>query len=77
MGLGFIVSVWLARYLGPEKFGLFNYALAIIAIYTSVASLGMNGVVVRELIRAPEDFREELWGHHFYYRCWAVSLQPY
>ncbi|RLM07275.1 polysaccharide biosynthesis export protein [Gibbsiella quercinecans] len=55
MGLGFIVSVWLARYLGPEKFGLFNYALAIIAIYTSVASLGMNGVVVRELIRAPED----------------------
>ena len=50
MGFGFIVSVWIARYLGPEKFGLFNYALAIIAIFTSVASLGMNGVVVRALI---------------------------
>ncbi|NBJ33774.1 oligosaccharide flippase family protein [Serratia fonticola] len=55
MGLGFVVSVWLARYLGPENFGLFNYALAIIAIYTSVASLGMNGVVVRELIQHPEN----------------------
>ncbi|CAI2432983.1 colanic acid exporter [Serratia fonticola] len=55
MGLGFVVSVWLARYLGPEKFGLFNYALAIIAIYTAVASLGMNGVVVRELVQHPEN----------------------
>ena len=55
MGLGFVVNVWLARYLGPENFGLFNYALAIIAIYTSVAALGMNGVVVRELIQDPEN----------------------
>jgi len=51
MGLGFLVSVWLARYLGPEQFGLYNYALAIITIFVSVASLGMNGVVVRELIK--------------------------
>lgn len=33
MGLGFVVSVWLARYLGPDKFGIFNYSLAIITIY--------------------------------------------
>ncbi|WP_325081797.1 flippase [Klebsiella aerogenes] len=51
MGLGFLVSVWLARYLGPENFGTYNYCLAIITIYVSVASLGMNGVVVRELIK--------------------------
>ncbi|MFH2502131.1 flippase [Klebsiella indica] len=51
LGLGFIVSVWLARYLGPNGFGLFNYAYAMIAIYSAVASLGMNGVVVRELVQ--------------------------
>lgn len=51
MGLGFIVSVWLARYLGPQHFGIYNYCLAIITIYVSVASLGMNGVVVREIIK--------------------------
>ena len=54
MGLGFLVSVWLARYMGPDQFGIFNYGLAMIAIYTAVASLGMNGVVVRELVRAPD-----------------------
>lgn len=37
--------------MGPEKFGIYNYALAIITIFVSVASLGMNGVVVRELIK--------------------------
>ncbi|HDG9787706.1 MULTISPECIES: flippase [Raoultella] len=51
MGLGFIISVWLARYLGPQDFGIYNYCLAIITIYVSVASLGMNGVVVREIIK--------------------------
>lgn len=54
MGLGFVLNVWLARYMGPEKFGIFNYAMAMIAIYVSVASLGMNGVVVRELVRDPQ-----------------------
>lgn len=55
MGIGFLVSVWLARYMGPESFGVLNYALAMIAIYTAVASLGMNGVVVRELIKTPNN----------------------
>ncbi|HHT5678568.1 TPA: flippase [Raoultella planticola] len=51
LGIGFIVSVWLARYLGPAEFGMFNYAYAMIAIYAAVASLGMNGVVVREIVK--------------------------
>lgn len=51
LGLGFIVSIFLARYLGPSDFGLYNYAYAMIAIYSAVASLGMNGVVVRELVQ--------------------------
>ncbi|WP_411195517.1 flippase [Raoultella planticola] len=51
LGLGFVVSVWLARYMGPTAFGSFNYAYAMIVIYSAVASLGMNGVVVRELIK--------------------------
>ncbi|MCF1303379.1 oligosaccharide flippase family protein [Raoultella ornithinolytica] len=44
LGMGLIVSVWLARFLGPNEFGMFNYAYAMIAIYAAVASLGMNGV---------------------------------
>lgn len=55
LGLGFVINVWLARYLGPTEFGSFNYSFAIIAIYSAVASLGMNGVVVRELVRGDVD----------------------
>ncbi|WP_213709177.1 flippase, partial [Klebsiella aerogenes] len=57
LGMGFIVSVWLARYMGPSAFGVFNYAYAMIVIYSAVASLGMNGVVVRELIKGNADTR--------------------
>nr|WP_314420586.1 flippase [uncultured Erwinia sp.] len=55
LGLSFIVSVWLARYLGPDDFGMYNYAFAMITIYSAVASLGMNGVVVRELVKSDVD----------------------
>lgn len=55
MGMGLLVGVWVARYLGPEQFGLFNYATAIVALFTAVATLGLNNIVVRDLVKHPED----------------------
>ncbi|WP_258074458.1 oligosaccharide flippase family protein [Klebsiella pneumoniae] len=54
LGFGFLISVWIARYLGPHYFGVYNYAFSVIAIYASIASLGMNGVVVKELVKHPD-----------------------
>lgn len=54
MGVGLFVGVWVARYLGPEQFGLMNYAMAIVALFSAVAGLGLNGIVVRDLVREPE-----------------------
>ncbi len=51
---GFLVGVWVARYLGPEKYGIFSYALAFVAIFAGVAKLGLDGIVVRELVKEPE-----------------------
>jgi len=53
MGVGLVVSVWIARYLGPEQFGLLSYALAFVALFTAVANLGLNGIVVRDLVQDP------------------------
>lgn len=53
MGMGLLVGVWVARYLGPEQFGLLNYAVAFVALFTSVATLGLNGIVVRDLVQDP------------------------
>jgi len=53
MAIGLIVGIWVARYLGPEQFGLFNYAVAIVGLFAAVASLGLNGIVVRDLVKEP------------------------
>jgi O-antigen/teichoic acid export membrane protein len=54
LGLGLLVGVWVARYLGPEQFGLLNYAVAVVALFGAVASVGLNGIVVRDLVNQPE-----------------------
>ena len=60
MGMGLLVSVWVARYLGPEQFGLFNYATAIVALFTAISTLGLNNIVVRDLVKHPEDAKATL-----------------
>jgi O-antigen/teichoic acid export membrane protein len=55
MAVGLLVGVWIARYLGPEQFGLLNYAMAFVALFGAIASLGLNGIVVRDLVKMPED----------------------
>lgn len=46
---GLFVGAWLARYLGPAEYGELSYILAIAAFFQVTASLGLDGVVVREL----------------------------
>jgi polysaccharide transporter, PST family len=53
MGMGLVVGVWVARYLGPTDFGTFNYLLATIGILTPFASLGLENMVVKELVENP------------------------
>ncbi len=51
---GLFVGVWVARYLGPEQFGIFGYALAFTSIFASIAKLGLDGILVRELVNHPQ-----------------------
>lgn len=51
---GLFISIWLARNLGPEKFGVYGFAIALYAIAASVAQLGMGGVAVREIVQAKD-----------------------
>lgn len=50
LAFGVVVSVWIARYLGPSDYGVLSYALSFVAILGSVAGLGLDSLVVRELI---------------------------
>lgn len=60
MLIGLIVGVWVARYLGPANFGELNYALALVGIFSVVASLGIDTNIVRDLVREPEKQSEIL-----------------
>lgn len=51
---GLLVGIWVARYLGPEQFGLFSYVLAFTAIFGGIAKLGLDGILLRELINSPK-----------------------
>ena len=54
MGVGLFVGVWIARYLGPEQFGLLNFALAFTGLFGAIATLGLPGIVVRDIVRDPD-----------------------
>jgi PST family polysaccharide transporter len=58
LGLGLIVWVWLARHFGPETFGLWNYAIAFASLFGALAGLGLEGVLVRELVGDTENHGE-------------------
>jgi O-antigen/teichoic acid export membrane protein len=48
---GLVVGIWVARYLGPYNFGAFNYATSIIAICGPLIGLGLNDIVLTDLIK--------------------------
>jgi polysaccharide transporter, PST family len=51
--LGLAVATWMARYLGPKDFGSLNFATAFAALFGPIADVGLQAVVVRELVRRP------------------------
>jgi len=79
MGVLFFVGVYVARYLGPERYGLLSYSNSLVGIFTSIALLGLDGIVVRELVKKPEN-RDKILGTAFLLKLvgtllmWAAIL---
>ncbi len=55
LAAGLFVSMLVARYLGPSRFGLLAYASSVIALLVPLAELGVDAVVRRKLLSAPAD----------------------
>jgi O-antigen/teichoic acid export membrane protein len=68
MGGGVIIGVWIARYLGPEQFGLLNFALAFVGLFASISTLGLQEIIVRDLINRPKEDIGEILGTGFFMR---------
>jgi Membrane protein involved in the export of O-antigen and teichoic acid len=59
-----IVNAWLMRYLGPENNGILSYALAFVGMFSPLAVLGMDAIVIRDIVRDPSQ-KDEILGSAF------------
>lgn len=60
MVLLLLASIMVARYLGPDSYGLLSYAISLTTLFTIATHMGLHGLAIRELVTFPEDHRELL-----------------
>ena len=46
-----IVGIFVARYLGPDQYGLMNYVVSLVALFTVFATFGTTEIIIRELAK--------------------------
>lgn len=60
LGIGFLLGVWVARHLGPEKYGYFSYIISFVAVFIPVFRAGIDEVVTIDLIQDQESKKDVL-----------------
>lgn len=65
MGVSLFVSVWVARFLGPENYGFISYAQSFVALFAGISTLGLDSIVIRELNYNKKN-RDKLLGSAFF-----------
>lgn len=61
MILQFFVSLATARYLGPDNFGDINYVAAYVSFFSSIASLGLAVIVIKEVSVGKQNDNTIIW----------------
>ena len=74
--INILLSIILARSLGPESFGILNYLLAFLFLFTSLSSLGMNPILVNQIIKN-KDRNNHITIMNAYYFRFIFSLFNY
>lgn len=49
-----LVGILVARYLGPSQYGLMNYVISYVSLFTIISNFGLDNIEIRELSRTPE-----------------------
>lgn len=58
--MSFVVGIFTARYLGPDNFGLINYAAAYTAFFASLCNLGIGSIIIKDFSDNPDEEGEAL-----------------
>lgn len=54
------VGVYVARYLGPQQFGVLSFAASFVGLFGFLSTLGLNQIVVRDIVGKPDQAGEVL-----------------
>lgn len=74
LAVNFAVGVWLINHLGAELYGSYAYAVSFAALFSALATLGLDAIVVRELSRpGREDEAGAILGTAFLLRAAAAA----
>jgi len=71
--LNLFVLIAVIRYLGPDEFGYYSYAISFYGLFVAFVSLGMESISIRELVKHPEK-RDEILGSVFYSQLVGASI---
>ena len=70
---GFLVSVALIRYLGPDKLGMLAFSQSYTALFAVLSTLGLESIVIHDLVRDPEN-QNKILGTAFCLKVLGVLL---
>ena len=62
--LGLLIGVLVARHFGPQLYGDFSYAIAVIMIVSPIARLGLDAISIRNMAKNPSS-RDDVVGTSF------------
>ncbi|MDO4940313.1 MAG: flippase [Erysipelotrichaceae bacterium] len=73
MGLTFITTLYIARYLNPTVYGSITHTYAYVAFFAPISVLGLNEIIVKELIDN-KDKNDEIIGTMLVFRIISALL---
>lgn len=67
MLLSIVISGVIARYLGVEQYGLVNYVISVVSLFTAFSTLGMEKITIQDIV-SQKDKEEVILGTSFIIR---------
>ncbi|MDY0385782.1 MAG: flippase [Methanolobus sp.] len=56
--IAFIIAIYLAKYLGVEDFGKYNFIITYLLLFGFIAGFGLDSVVIRDISKKPDEAQQ-------------------
>lgn len=73
MALSLSIGIWMMKYLGPANYGKLNICIAFVGLFDPVAKLGLDAIVIRNIVE-DEEAIPEILGTSFVIRLIGSSI---